>query len=421
MNGHARFSDLSRTLIPLEFAAGHEYAIELRQFPIVGVGEHNYWILRDLTTGKDVAELHGHSFDKTTGEPKMNFGGSGDLLGFVQSSRRYFKTQDGVHVTTALEISGPSKEIERRWNAGLASAGHFNGKRIAYDLLGGSPESGEANSNGAARSIGAAMGLPPAVLESAPKGTWRAVPGWKGRDLHEEHSDVPRPEPWGSSKDDAGNGVRIRKITPRIEPVTPPTDLGMAPADGDGAAPKTMGLFAESRDDQTLSGGSGNDALLGGSGNHRFLDNVTNADLDAEAERLIASRNYYDNADKQTRIAAIFKEIVRREGSGRQRREEGAPRILESPDPTATSDDPVMLEPVRIIEPFPFARDFTAAAAVTPDATETRETLLAEADDLIATNDYYRDPHKQRRVAAIFRRLYPGQIRTAPLDSGEGI
>jgi hypothetical protein len=49
------------------------------------------------------------------------------------------------------------------------------------------------------------------------------------------------------------------------------------------------------------------------------------------------------------------------------------------------------------------------------------DDLRAEARELMRADDYWRDPHKQRRVAAIFKRLYPGTLRTAPLDFGEGV
>lgn len=47
------------------------------------------------------------------------------------------------------------------------------------------------------------------------------------------------------------------------------------------------------------------------------------------------------------------------------------------------------------------------------------DDLKAEADKLIGSSDYYANPAKQARVAAIFKKLYPGQIRTAPLNRGE--
>jgi hypothetical protein len=45
--------------------------------------------------------------------------------------------------------------------------------------------------------------------------------------------------------------------------------------------------------------------------------------------------------------------------------------------------------------------------------------LLAEAEKLTGSNDYWNDPHKQVRVSRIFKRLYPDTVRTAPLNFGE--
>ena len=46
--------------------------------------------------------------------------------------------------------------------------------------------------------------------------------------------------------------------------------------------------------------------------------------------------------------------------------------------------------------------------------------LLAKAEELIGSNDYWNNPHKQVRVSRIFKRLYPDTVRTAPLNFGEG-
>jgi hypothetical protein len=58
---------------------------------------------------------------------------------------------------------------------------------------------------------------------------------------------------------------------------------------------------------------------------------------------------------------------------------------------------------------------FSAGAGGGMDADD----LKAEADKLIGSSDYYSNPAKQARVAAIFKKLYPGQIRAAPLNRGE--
>jgi hypothetical protein len=161
-------------------------------------------------------------------------------------------------------------------------------------------------------------------------------------------------------------------------PDTPATPINSGTDDPLGDARATEGRDADQ--DDFIAGGSGDDTLYGGSGEDR---------LKTKADRLIASDNYYRDQDKQARVAAIFTELY---------------------PPDAEPD--------------------TAAAATVEDSfgvapadldAETQETLQAEANALIASADYWRDPHKQRRVAAIFKRLYPGSIRTAPLDFGEGI
>lgn len=274
MSDHLRFPKMKESLTPQTLNPEHEYVIELRQMPVVGLGEHNYWVLRDNTTGQDIAEIHGAAFDKETGKHKA-VGMPGDSLGFLQRRSfdgRLFEDQAPSLVTTTLEISGSAEEIERRWNNGLASARHFNEKGIGYELFGGSPESSAANSNGAAYSIGRAIGVAPEILENAPKGTWRMAPGW-GRDLHQEYPEVPQPRM-------PHDGVRIEKLTPKQQPVPFPWEQGKV-------------------SDDALVGNAGDGALR------------------VEADRLIGSEDYWRNADKQARTRSLFQEIERREKGDR--------------------------------------------------------------------------------------------------------
>lgn len=399
MSNHLRFPEMKRSLVPHGLNPEHEYVIELRQMAVVGVGEHNYWVLRNKTTGQDIAEIHGAAFDKATGKLKA-VGLPGDSLGFLQrrtSDGPLFEDQVPGLVTKALEISGPTKEIERRWNNGLASARHFNEKGIGYALLGGSPESRDANSNGAAYSIGRAMEVAPDVLENAPKGTWRLAPGW-GRDLHQEYPEIPQPVP-------SHDKVRIEKLTPKPEPVPFPWEQGKISDD------VGKDEDAEGRT-RFIAGGAGDDVLVGRSGNDA---------LRAEADRLIGSEDYWRNADKQARTRALFQEIERRERGDRDapasKAFENLPFFPEAEGKDSRRDRLDRGEPVEAV---PLRLDGMADDAFeSPDAPRP-EDLLAEANDLMAGDDYWRDPHKQRRVAAIFQRLYPGTLRTAPLDFGEG-
>jgi hypothetical protein len=125
--------------------------------------------------------------------------------------------------------------------------------------------------------------------------------------------------------------------------------------------------------------------------------------LTAEAESLIASADYWSDPQKQARSAQLFKEIVRHEES------EAKQSANEADAATAGFG----LELSGLLDPFPFAGDPLAK-------TLSKDDLEAEADDLIGADDYWDNPHKQHRVAAIFKTLYPGTVRTAPLDFGEG-
>jgi hypothetical protein len=399
MSNHLRFPEMKKSLVPQELNPEHEYVIELRQMAVVGIGEHNYWVLRNKTTGLDIAEIHGAAFDKTMGKLKA-VGLPGDSLGFLRrrtSDGPLFEDQVPGLVTKTLEISGPTGEIERRWNNGLASARHFNEKGIGYALLGGSPESRDANSNGAAYSIGRAMEVAPDVLENAPKGTWRLAPGW-GRDLHQEYPEIPQPVP-------SHDKVRIEKLTPKQEPVPFPWEQGKISDD----VGKDGGAEGRTR---FIAGGTGDDVLVGNAGDDA---------LRAEADRLIGSDDYWRNADKQARTRALFQEIERRERGDQDASEmpdfQNLPYFPDAEEKDSRRD---LLDRGEPIEAIPLRFDaVTDDAFISPDALRA-ENLQAEARDLMAADDYWRDPHKQRRMAAIFKRLYPGTLRTAPLDFGEG-
>jgi hypothetical protein len=134
----------------------------------------------------------------------------------------------------------------------------------------------------------------------------------------------------------------------------------------------------------------------------------------AKADRLIGSEDYWRNADKQARTRALFQEIERRERGDQDalasKDVQNLPYFPGAEDQNSRRDTLDRGEPVEAV---PLRFDVPA------DASED-EDLRAEARELMAADDYWRDPHKQRRVAAIFRRLYPGTLRTAPLDFGEG-
>lgn len=140
-------------------------------------------------------------------------------------------------------------------------------------------------------------------------------------------------------------------------------------------------------------------------------------DIEAEADRLIASEDYYVNPRKQSRVAAIFKQLYPAEAS--------LPDDYETASTWPTrnlalvADNSATIDPMQIIEPSSLDRIDAPMEVGTPDTLATNEGLLAEARELMQADDYWRDPHKQRRVAAIFKRLYPGTLRTAPLDFGE--
>jgi hypothetical protein len=144
----------------------------------------------------------------------------------------------------------------------------------------------------------------------------------------------------------------------------------------------------------------------------------------AGAGEPVASNDRHENPQKQPRAKAAFDEFPRLAP---------VPKPLEIPhdaSPTRREedmaslrqlDDSMMTGPVKFVDPMLYEWRSRNDGPVAVVAEEERDQLEAEAKGLIAANDYYDDLHKQRRVAAIFKQLYPGQLRTAPLDFGEGV
>jgi GH24 family phage-related lysozyme (muramidase) len=138
-----------------------------------------------------------------------------------------------------------------------------------------------------------------------------------------------------------------------------------------------------------------------------------------EADSLIASDDYWRSPTKQARVRTIFQPIT--------------PPTASHPDaqalmlidgfsllPNPDAEDPTILPsrptPELLLDDQPaFDRESTS------ETGDPAAELLVEADELIGSADYWRSRAKQARVAAIFRHLYPGTIRTAPLDFGEGV
>jgi hypothetical protein len=393
----------NRTLSSVRLDPDREYAVELRWAKVAAFGLHYFWVLRDPATGKDIAEVHGFPRYEN-GMRNRTLAVDGSPFTIEQNEGENRPYTEAEQNRTHVRFVAKGRDIEPRWNDTLERMKFFNEQDMTY-ASGGEGLRGGVNSNAAAFTFGREFGFSSLALKAVRPG--KAQPGW-GVDLNRVFRGAVPSDRWfesatpEESEDFLAIDKKIRARDFLPDPSRP--DLGLAPArdEDDPSAPVRPGIDAA--DSETLHGGSGKDALLGGAGND---------ELNAEAERLIASNDYYDNERKQSRVAAIFKTLyppVSASPSGEAF--SGASKLGRAPG----IDDPPMPEPVRIIEPFPFERDFASA----PGTVDSPQGLLGEADALIGADDYWRDPHKQRRVALIFRRLYPGQVRTAPLDFGEG-
>lgn len=292
------------TFSPIEFRAGHQYVLELRQLPLAdkfrivkpfGIKiAHNFWVLRDKTLGHDIAQIHGFPFNEEIGQPERgisHFDGERPLK-FLQLPGNAYS--DRKNIVTIHEIPLTAEEARKAWHGMVTGLKYLNDRNIGYRADGYDPARRFANSNVTAYTVGRLLGRTPEQLKETGKKAPFSAPGWAEWNLFNDFPDAPAPE-----------GTRDEGVLPRMIHPTP-GDGSMAPGEGDKESRSMAHRF---------SGGAGDDVLAG----------------------------------------------------------------------SATNDD-----------------------------------LLAEADRLIGSDDYWHDPHKQRRVAALFKRLYPGTLRTAPLGFGDG-
>ncbi len=138
-----------------------------------------------------------------------------------------------------------------------------------------------------------------------------------------------------------------------------------------------------------------------------------------EADLLIASADCWRNPEKLNRVAALFQEIERLPSPDANRRPAESGDVI-SPTPDSDTDATVAPPPGQASTSTP-AYDLTLDRDRAVEAGDPTSDLLAEADEMMAADDYWRSRAKQARVAAIFKQLYPGTLRTAPLAFGEGV
>lgn len=134
------------------------WSIEYREYNILALAGHNYWVLRN-DAGERVGEIHGLAYNRETREIEPIGNSSHQLkvftYGETEVSKLYMEGQSAKSV-----FSGTQDEVLAKWNAGVVAGDKINELNITYNLLGGS--SGDlktGNSNSVSNTLGAVMNV----------------------------------------------------------------------------------------------------------------------------------------------------------------------------------------------------------------------------------------------------------------------
>lgn len=136
-----------------------KYSIEAASYSIMGLGSHNFWVLKD-SNGKIISELHGLAVSRTTGKPvavgtsadhsiRMYTMQAGNLSGMYSS--------DNAHRV----YLGPAEEVMARWNNAIAAQKTINDQDLDYTPYGFSIFGDTINSNSVYSTLGELMGVTP--------------------------------------------------------------------------------------------------------------------------------------------------------------------------------------------------------------------------------------------------------------------
>lgn len=146
------------------------YSIEARSFNLVGVGSHNYWVLRN-GVGDDIAELHGLATDRETGR-WLPIGVIDDSLRAWSFATASSATEIGINKPiysssgyinpgqkSEVVFVGGSADVFARWRQAASAVDMINRLDLDYPAFGVNILSDTVNSNSMFRTFGALMGV----------------------------------------------------------------------------------------------------------------------------------------------------------------------------------------------------------------------------------------------------------------------
>lgn len=144
-----------------------QFTIEFAELPIVmGAAAHNYIVLKD-DQGRILREMHGLATG-SDGQPKEIGWLSTDKIVVYERSYSLFENPDGARATV---FSGSEAQAFALWERAQQAMLLVNEQNIPYSTFGFSIFSDTKNSNAAASTLMAAMGL------AEPNLSWKLDPG----------------------------------------------------------------------------------------------------------------------------------------------------------------------------------------------------------------------------------------------------
>lgn len=157
------------------------YTIEARSLNLLGAASHDFWVLRDAETGRDIAELHGLATNRATGDavPMGTSAAEFSLRAWHLVRDPAYAAQIGVTVSPSTYIkegqsslivfTGTPQDALARWNSAVETIPLLNRLDLDYPALGVTLFGPTVNSNSTYRTFGEIMGLPihdfPGVIE----------------------------------------------------------------------------------------------------------------------------------------------------------------------------------------------------------------------------------------------------------------
>jgi len=144
-----------------------KYAIEARSFPLLRFCCHNFWVLKETSSGTAIAELHGLAFDPNHDcTLPIGYLPAHRLRMFVYAhDETYARETDAPVYSTRMyaksraHVVYDGEDARQRWDAAVRAIPALNALDLGYPPYGFNLRAPTVNSNSAYRTFGEIMGV----------------------------------------------------------------------------------------------------------------------------------------------------------------------------------------------------------------------------------------------------------------------